>query len=226
MFKVLNRGVKSVSALFIGVTTVISSVMSFNVQAAIDPLADYQAVLDDFNSQYGTEYQFACDTVLESDGSNYDEMVSFFKSMNKDEFKQYVYEAYVNSDFEKESEENEENEETSKKVQDPLRVVTSTQKLYYLGADTLSEYLYATATWISVSGENRYVTYITAGETHTDGHSHYALLDTPTHSFSNYSQQLDMNYHCTRIDKYGLQYGNYYIPVTFYAGYGDIVVVV
>ncbi len=58
-------------------------------------LAPYQVIMDKFNEQYNTEFEFQNDEVLKNEGSNKEEQVSFFTSMSEEEFWDYLYDAYL-----------------------------------------------------------------------------------------------------------------------------------
>ena len=89
--------------VFISVATVLVMGVSFgairvlgnDVKADEDVLNEYQDIIDEFNLKYNTEFQFASPEVLSSEGSNKDELVKFFTSMSREEFWNYLYDAYM-----------------------------------------------------------------------------------------------------------------------------------
>ena len=207
-------------AFSMGTATVPSLVMT--ASAENNPLDKYQTIIDEFNLEYGTEYQFATKEIIESEGSSIEEMTDFFTSMSEEEFYEYIYCAYTNSELE-----NMENiptiEEMAGRIGDVATPMTTTTTSYQLSVynQTNGNCFYVKTTWVSVDGANHYISLLEADESHVDNTAHYALFDTAA-EFSDSMQKLVVTYHCTRVDAYGMQQGNYYIPITYYAGVNTI----
>lgn len=145
-------------------------------------------------------------------------MTEFFTAMSSDEFYDYLYSAYTNTDDEDNFTVPEDvslNVSTLSSIQ---TVVTQSTQRYYYSSTNSYNYFYATANWVSVDGANHYTSYVSAGISGDSNAYHYALLSIDGYSFSNSMQEMTVDYHYTTVSAYGIQQGNYYTSITYYAG--------
>lgn len=227
--KIINNLTIAILAFSIS-TSATASPIAFAVE---DNLTSYMEILDEFNKEYGTSYQFATPTQLSVIGESVDKMTDFFCDMSEMEFYDYLYDAYlIDVTDENKYEQINTDEidlsiemEASMSYNEPdiiyQTTTTGTQHYYYRGSDKQS--LYITASWTYGDGYNRYSRYLDEiYYTYTDGvYPYYAPYDS-SYSLANYSREMDCTFYCTRyVSKYVTQ-GNYIIPVTFVAGGGDI----
>lgn len=77
--------------------TTSSEIMAFDPTSALNEIdnttdvsaesfAHFQELIDQFNLEHGTEYRIEFDEVLESEGRNRSELLSFYQSMTDEEF--------------------------------------------------------------------------------------------------------------------------------------------
>ncbi len=221
---------KWISKAFVPCVSVAITMMSILVvpvstSASENPLQPYQSIIDNFNEEYGTEFMFSDENVLLSEGSSKEEMVIFFTSMSYDEFNNYLFDAYERSiDFINSSKRLPETKVIdvasvcdANNIAQPRTIVTTSTQRYYAMTDN---YFWVTASWVSVDGANRYVSYIDAGIYYVPNTNHYQLISITGYQFvpGSYMQQLKVSYRYTYQSAYGVSYGLYDQDITYTAG--------
>lgn len=82
--------------LIVMITISWSYVMIPKFVYAEDKLMPYREVLIEMNNKLGTDYSFPEETQLQENGQKQDDIVKFFSRMTLEQFRKYIYKAYLN----------------------------------------------------------------------------------------------------------------------------------
>lgn len=174
----------------------------------LKPYIDELALL---NNELGVDYCVVSEENMSEE--EYAEMVTFFTSMNIEDFRTYIISAYQN-DIESQN-----NPDDSLPSQVSPAAYSSIQRYYYSGN---SNYLAIQSTAYTGDGYERYYTIDTYG---------YSMVSFPAyypHTFSSTissdKRRVSCVYNCTRyITEYIADTAGHIVNVTFTAGAGDII---
>lgn len=200
------------------VTVVLSTVLAFSqgissfASTNENQFTIYETKLAELNAELGTNYE-----LTPTEGSSYDEMVSYFTDMTLTEFEIYIREAY-------DAEQN-----FNKTISLPTESIISNsnisrstlqkQKYYYAGN---SNYLCIDAYTTTVSGSTVYTGDVASAGGSLVSYPGYKAMSY-TKSFSSDMKTVAVSYKCMKYLSKNVTSATYYtVNVTFTAGGGDV----
>ncbi len=163
------------------------------------------------NDELGVDYCIVSEEDMSEE--EYAKMVTFFASMNIEEFRRYIISAYQN-DIEFQN-----NPDDSSPIQVSPAAYTNIQRYYYSGN---SNFLAIQSTAYTGDGYERYYTIDTYGYSMVSYPAYYPYSFSST--ISSDKRSVSCVYNCTKyITEYIADTAGHIVNVTFTAGAGDII---
>lgn len=206
------KNMKKIIDLIVILTVMGSSILSspFSISAS-DALSPYREMLAQLNTELGTEYTFPSEGELAENGEDYADLVQYYTAMDREEFREYVVDAYQREVAAENAAENA--TETVPHIE--LYAYSGTQRFYY----TIYNYnnLYIKCTRYSGDGE-RYSSIDSYGESHT-AYPYFkpASMDK---TFNTGKTKVTCAFHCRKYIAKNLRDTKAYIKIAIFSAAG------